>query len=805
MKMAVRFIPIAVVVSVSALQLPAVSPRTPSVAVSRTPPSGASMVLKLELDPEAASKLLEEGPAASQGPFGKGGALEWVANGLDSLAEVVLAGLHAFDDKEVQDSSKNLQVLWSRAVLAKNGELKDDIALQLLPESTRGVVEAGLFDGVSSFLEWVAARTAFLNQGCDAFLSSPACAGGKDCQVVIFGAGFDTRSIRYQREGLRFFEIDLPDTIAAKACVQERYKANVAPETRLPTRVGWDLNDCEHSSLLDHLEEVHGFRRDVPTMFVSEAVMFYVNPVAIGNLYHEIFEFGQQQEAMYCFTDSMRPFVQGPFADETRSFFARQNVTLLSHTSRWSGAVQFAHAVARTPAKMDGSGAHGAAADSLMEHVAALVDPPVNSYAPERSTKTMHGTSPSFNNQWYALAYSSEITAAAPYSTRLFGEPLTVRRDAASGASLSAESAVDGRAYEVADHQGLIWLWRGEPSAADRAQLPTHPTPEATHTVETILDYGCDWTYIVENNLDTPHLYWLHDGSIPPIESLGCNRDNIGGIGLRFFKDDVGIGHIGKTSKKVTKVVRFDAPNVVRHGGVSGFSEEFNIVPLGPHRTRVLLRQRFPKGPILSALLRMPGTKEALQYLVRNWNYQIALEDYSVMQGQAHNIDDFGAPNWNAVANGDDLIVKFWKWYRQANENDGHGEARNVEYYTRYDGERLDSRAAAAAGEPVVIERPTHRTGASIVSMDAEQRESAGYLPHYVEEGPIADYPPINHGHYRKQQEWEKWGEAVPKVGVASIVGASAGLITASMNANLFMNPVAASDGVAAAVDALPL
>ena len=27
--------------------------------------------------------------------------------------------------------------------------------------------------------------------------------------MVIIGAGFDTRSIRYQREGLRFFEVDL--------------------------------------------------------------------------------------------------------------------------------------------------------------------------------------------------------------------------------------------------------------------------------------------------------------------------------------------------------------------------------------------------------------------------------------------------------------------------------------------------------------------------------------------------------------------------------------------------------------------
>ena len=125
-------------------------------------------------------------------------------------------------------------MLWSRAVLAKNGELADDIALQLLPKSTRGVVTAGLFDGVSNFLEWVSARTVFLNEGCDAFLSSPACAGGKDCQVVIFGAGFDTRSIRYQREGLRFFEVDLPNVVEAKRKMSAGYCAarGVAPRSK---------------------------------------------------------------------------------------------------------------------------------------------------------------------------------------------------------------------------------------------------------------------------------------------------------------------------------------------------------------------------------------------------------------------------------------------------------------------------------------------------------------------------------------------------------------------------------------------
>ena len=759
--------------------------------------------LKLDIDPEEAARLLEDGPAASQGPFGKGGALEGVANTLDALAEVTLAGLHRWDDEAVQDSSKNLQVLWSRAVLAKIGELDDPIAYQMLPKSTRDVVTNGLFDFTASFLEWVAARTAFLNEGTDAFLSSPACADGKPCQVVVFGAGFDTRSVRYQRPGLQFFEVDLPETIEAKRVVHERYRDEVNPEVRLPERVGFDLNDCEQTSLLDKLEAQHGFRRDVPTMFISEAVMFYVNPKAIAALYADIFAFGERTEAMYCFTDSMRPLVQGPFSDEIKRFFDAQGIELLSHQARWSGAVQFCHAVARTPGRCE-------ADTSLLSHVRPRVEAPINSYAPERGRSDGHANRmPTFNNSWYALAYTSELQEGQPYATRLFGEPLTLLKTAANGVRQGEETvtgavrctaAADDAEYDVVEHQGLLWMWRGAPGTADMEQLPTHPTPEATHTVETILDYGCDWSYIVENNLDTPHLYWLHDGSIPPIESLGCNRKNIDSIGLRFFTDDVGVGHIGKTKTKTTKVVRYDAPNVVRHGGVSGFSEEFNIIPIGPHRTRVLLRQRFPKGPILSTLLKVPGSAALLQYLVRNWNYQIGLEDYCVMQGQAHNIDDLGSPNWRALGTGDDLIVKFWKWKRDALRQDG----MSSEWFTRWDGSTLDP-ASLANVAPVGMQEPTH--GAGRAADPHEMRE------HYVTQAPLADYPPVNFEPYPLVQEiigrhieatdlkeeLKRLGETPIRVGAQpAVLGAAAGLSVAT-------GVVSAGDWLAQAASAFTL
>ena len=51
---------------------------------------------------------------------------------------------------------------------------------------------------------------------------------------------------------------------------------------------------------------------------------------------------------MYCFTDSMRPFVSGPVRRRVDPILLKQGVTLLAHQARWSGAVQFVHAVART-------------------------------------------------------------------------------------------------------------------------------------------------------------------------------------------------------------------------------------------------------------------------------------------------------------------------------------------------------------------------------------------------------------------------------------------------------------------------
>jgi methyltransferase (TIGR00027 family) len=67
-------------------------------------------------------------------------------------------------------------------------------------------VAAGVVTGESRMARYLAARTTFFDR-----VVVRALEGGMK-QVVIAGAGYDARSLRYAKPGVRWFEIDHPDT-----------------------------------------------------------------------------------------------------------------------------------------------------------------------------------------------------------------------------------------------------------------------------------------------------------------------------------------------------------------------------------------------------------------------------------------------------------------------------------------------------------------------------------------------------------------------------------------------------------------
>ena len=318
----------------------------------------------------------------------------------------------------------------------------------------------------------------------------------------------------------------------------------------------------------------------------------------------------------------------------------------------------------------------------------------------------------------------------------------------------------------VVEHEGLVYLWRGNVLEADLSLLPSRRKGDMeTVPIDTVLDYSVDYSYIVENNLDSPHLFFLHDGSVPPIESIGMINENLPKLRLKSFKDDCGMGHIGKLGDdgRPKKLIRFDPPNVVRHGGVSGFEEEFHIIPIAPQRTRVLLRQHLPRGPILSTITGFPGIKLVLTTLVNNWNYHIALEDASIMQGQASRIEDWGSPRLQVGGLGDDLIVRFWNWRNKAHDNLKESSGLDSPYFSQFS--QKSSAASLTSGtsfgdNPAVVDRirADSRLNNSNLVSDNQQRDQStgtdigtwGILTDYTQNLPVANFPPINYNQYAK-------------------------------------------------------
>jgi len=347
---------------------------------------------------------------------------------------------------------------------------------------------------------------------------------------------------------------------------------------------------------------------------------------------------------------------------------------------------------------------------------------------------------PSFLHAWYAVGIPGQLEHGKLFATQLFGEPLVLYRDAQEGiacvrdvcphrsAPLSMGDVQGGvlrcfyhgwgfgeqgkcvnvptisltgskappnldrfcaTAYAAVEHAGLLWVWRGSPLTADTRKLPRHPSPDQTFAVVTMLDYACDWPFVVESSLESP--FW------------------------RFHGDP-------------SNVARFDLPNVVRHYDVSGVSEEAHAVPIAPYRTRVILRQRFREGPILSKLLKIPGARSLLTNVVRNWNYRISLEDYPAIQSRARNSDKADFPQTPKPGSRSEHACHFWEWHRRAREREGQ------QYFLRWDGRIAEPRYGPQTDDDDVV-------------------GTFGLKKNYVQNNPPAENAPACYAPYKEFQD----------------------------------------------------
>ena len=126
---------------------------------------------------------------------------------------------------------------------------------------------------VALSIYWVQLRTRLLDEVLSAFAS-----GGGD-QVVLLGAGYDSRASRFRRRfpSLMFFEVDHPATQAAK----RRRLRDVDVEEADTRYVDIDLEREPVDGLAARLAEV-GMDRSRPTLTIWEGVTMYLTADAIS-------------------------------------------------------------------------------------------------------------------------------------------------------------------------------------------------------------------------------------------------------------------------------------------------------------------------------------------------------------------------------------------------------------------------------------------------------------------------------------------------------------------------------------------
>ena len=306
----------------------------PGVATTGNPPPGAALG-----NPPG-------GPPAGAGPPQK--QRDETNPAIDAAVDALFGLLYAFDDTGARDSSKNLRVLWTRAALAGRGVVDDSVAYDCLPSASRWLVAPGnakrLPEKLVEKLEWIGSRTTFLDAAVDAFLAEH-----DDPQIVVVGAGYDTRAARYAGRAA-FFEVDLPAAVDAKKRVLDAYRSRTGADVEV-AHVPLDLETLK-AEAPGHL--VATLRAagldDRPTLFLFEAVLFYLSPPSAAAALDAALDAG----ARVALTDSLAKLgltPRGPAPPPNRAaceaFFAdRGAFALATHDVRWGGALHYADVVA---------------------------------------------------------------------------------------------------------------------------------------------------------------------------------------------------------------------------------------------------------------------------------------------------------------------------------------------------------------------------------------------------------------------------------------------------------------------------
>jgi methyltransferase (TIGR00027 family) len=163
-----------------------------------------------------------------------------------------------------------------------------------------GFADAEQYDRAHEHAElYIALRTAALDDEVRA-----AIARGVD-QIVVLGAGYDSRAARLAHEGVRFFEIDHPATQRDK---HERFAPGYPADVARYVACDFESQDFLTLSI------AAGFDVARPALFVWEGVVYYLHEAAVRATLRRISS-GADPRAVVIFDTVGKKLVEGSLRD----------------------------------------------------------------------------------------------------------------------------------------------------------------------------------------------------------------------------------------------------------------------------------------------------------------------------------------------------------------------------------------------------------------------------------------------------------------------------------------------------------
>ncbi|MFI5366182.1 MAG: class I SAM-dependent methyltransferase [Candidatus Binatia bacterium] len=208
---------------------------------------------------------------------------------------------------------------------------EDPLARHFLSPPLALVARLSTVPGIRKLLSWfidrrwpgarssAVARTRFID---DAVI---ACLQAHIEQVVILGAGFDSRAYRlHALKMVAVFEVDHPDTLKTKRGMLDRALSG------LPERVRFVPTDFNQRQL-EQAMAAAGYRNSVPTLFLWEGVTNYLTEAAVDATLRWCSRAAPGSQLVFT-------YVHRAVLDDPRSFFGTEKLlaTLAASGEKWT-------------------------------------------------------------------------------------------------------------------------------------------------------------------------------------------------------------------------------------------------------------------------------------------------------------------------------------------------------------------------------------------------------------------------------------------------------------------------------------